>query len=51
MRLHWITFFVKPHTMNHVFACIILAVCLRVRKTKEEKTIIYSLKALDDVRI
>ena len=39
MRLHCITFFVKPHTMKHVFACIILAICLQAaQKPVKEKT-------------
>ena len=44
MRLHCIAFFVKPHTMKHVFACIILAVCLQAaQKPAGEKTIISSV--------
>ena len=39
MRLHCLTFFVKPHTMKHLFACLILAVCLQAtEKSTNEKT-------------
>src|SRR6476660_3898595 len=52
MRLHWITFFVKPHTMKHVFACIILAVCLQApEKPTEEKTIISSVPPVKNLFI
>ena len=40
MWLHCRPFFVKPHTMKHVFACIILAVCLQApEKPVKEKAI------------
>ena len=39
MRLHYIAFFVKPHTMKHLFACLILAICLQAtEKPVRQKT-------------
>ena len=52
MRLHCIVFFVKPHTMKHVFACIILAVCLQAaQKPAREKTIISSVPPVKNLFI
>ena len=52
MRLYCIVFFVKPHTMKHVFACIILAVCLQAaQKPAREKTIISSVPPVKNLFI
>ena len=38
MWSYLVSFFVKPHTMKQVYACIILAVCLQATKNSTQKT-------------